>query len=71
MKIHNGQIVVVAVALIKTNGYLSNRLDRMASRDVDYDGFKIPKGMVVTYPIRLIHMDPEVYPEPDMFIPER
>ena len=38
---------------------------------MDYGGFKIPKDMVVVYPIRKLHMDPEVYPEPEKFKPER
>ena len=44
---------------------------REAARDVEYEGVKIPKGTVVVYPIRMMQMDPEVYPDPEKFIPER
>ncbi|XP_013788258.1 cytochrome P450 3A9-like isoform X2 [Limulus polyphemus] len=48
-------------------------LDRKAT--VDYElgdtGITIPKGMVVQIPIYSIHHDPEYYPEPHTFDPER
>nr|ATW72294.1 cytochrome p450 CYP3044A7 [Brachionus calyciflorus] len=47
------------------------RLDRIASADYEYNGMKIPKGMVWSVPIWALHHDPEIYPEPDSFRPER
>ncbi|CAF0846127.1 unnamed protein product [Brachionus calyciflorus] len=47
------------------------RLDRIASADYEYNGMKIPKGMVWSVPIWALHHDPEIYPEPDCFRPER
>lgn len=49
--------------------------DREASEDVeiDVDGFKvtIPKGMGVVIPFHAIHHDPENFPNPSQFNPDR
>ena len=34
-------------------------------------GYELPAGVAVTPAIYLVHHDPEVYPEPDRFLPER
>ncbi|CAF0881016.1 unnamed protein product [Brachionus calyciflorus] len=47
------------------------RLDRVASADYEYNGIKILKDMVWSVPIWALHHDPEIYPEPDIFRPER
>lgn len=47
------------------------RLDREASKDFEYNGMKIKKGMVWSVPIWALHHDPEIYPDPNEFIPER
>jgi len=49
------------------------RLVREASRDYMIPGTKlmIPQGTTVFIPIFSIHNDPDYYPEPDKFIPER
>lgn len=47
-------------------------LNRQA--DVDYtfdDGFTLPKGVSVLVPISGLQHDPEYYPEPHVFDPER
>ena len=48
-------------------------MDREASEDYTLPGTEIviPKGTDVQIPIVAIHMDPEFYPEPEMFDPER
>ena len=47
------------------------RLDRVASEDYEYNGMKIKKGMVWSVPIWALHHDPEIYPDPYKFRPER
>ncbi len=40
-------------------------------RDITIRGIHIPKGAVVAASIIAIHHDPDIYPEPDKFEPER
>nr|AHL88979.1 cytochrome p450 3044A1 [Brachionus koreanus] len=47
------------------------RLDREANEDYEYNGMKIKKGMVWSVPIWALHHDPEIYPDPYEFKPER
>nr|QEV83804.1 cytochrome P450 [Brachionus rotundiformis] len=47
------------------------RLDRVASQDYEYNGMKIKKGMVWSVPIWALHHDPEIYPDPYEFRPDR
>jgi Cytochrome P450 len=47
------------------------RTDRVASEDITINGLFIPKGMVVGIPIYAVQNDPEYWPEPEKFIPER
>ncbi|XP_035692120.1 cytochrome P450 3A8-like [Branchiostoma floridae] len=44
---------------------------RVAGEDVKLKWLTIPKNMLVLIPILGIHHDPERWPEPDKFIPER
>ncbi|XP_076545505.1 cytochrome P450 6a2-like [Osmia lignaria lignaria] len=48
-------------------------LPRKATSDYTFDGTKasISKGMSVWIPIFAIHRDPEIYPNPEVFDPER
>lgn len=44
---------------------------RVASRDYNYNGIKIEKGMTVVTSLYALHHDDEYFPEPQKFIPER
>jgi sterol 14-demethylase len=50
---------------------LTNGMVRRATESLDYAGYHIPKGSIVlTFP-RLSHRQPEVFPEPDRYHPDR
>ena len=44
---------------------------RKLTEPVELGGYKLPAGAGVTPCIHLIHRDPEIYPEPERFLPER
>ncbi|KAM0918708.1 hypothetical protein ACQ4PT_008686 [Festuca glaucescens] len=44
---------------------------RQATRDVDVNGYLIPKGWTVQLWYRSVHIDPQVYPDPHKFNPSR
>jgi cytochrome P450 len=44
---------------------------RKLTEPVELGGYELPAGARVTPSIHLIHRDPEIYPEPDRFLPER
>ncbi|KAL3697710.1 hypothetical protein R1sor_011786 [Riccia sorocarpa] len=44
---------------------------RVATTDIHFNGHVIPKGWFMLAPFVLIHMDPELYPEPSKFNPDR
>ncbi|XP_005112640.1 cytochrome P450 3A24 [Aplysia californica] len=46
-------------------------LDRKCNADVEIQGVRIPKGVTVLFPMGAIHRDPDLWPEPDKFVPER
>nr|XP_056722611.1 cytochrome P450 3A9-like [Euleptes europaea] len=50
---------------------LGGRLERLSKRDVEINGVTILKGMVVIIPPYILHRDPEYWPEPEEFRPER
>ena len=47
------------------------RLERFCKQDVEIHGVSIPKGITVTVPISVLHRDPQLWPEPEEFRPER
>jgi cytochrome P450 len=44
---------------------------RVAAQDVEFDGYKIPKGTRVGLGIEAVHSNPKYWPNPNEFIPER
>ncbi|NXA88140.1 CP3AD protein, partial [Melanocharis versteri] len=50
---------------------LGGRIERTCKKDVEINGVTIPKGVVVTIPPYVLHRNPEYWPNPDEFRPER
>ncbi|XP_078146994.1 cytochrome P450 3A40-like isoform X2 [Centroberyx gerrardi] len=50
---------------------IAPRLERVAKATVDINGLVIPKDMVVMVPTWVLHRDPDLWPEPEEFKPER
>ena len=46
-------------------------ISRITTEDLELNGYHVPKGSGVGLHIYSIHMDPDVYPEPHAFRPER
>ncbi|CAF1280053.1 unnamed protein product [Rotaria sordida] len=47
------------------------RFDRVASCDYQLGNYHIPKGSIINVSVYPIHHDPNVWPDPEKFIPER
>ncbi|XP_070556759.1 cytochrome P450 3A29-like [Ptychodera flava] len=47
------------------------RFERECNEDVTIAGARIPKGMYISVAANAIHHNPDIYPEPEKFIPER
>nr|XP_058892781.1 cytochrome P450 3A29-like isoform X3 [Kogia breviceps] len=50
---------------------IAGRLERVCKKDVEVHGVFIPKGTTVVVPLFVLHNDPELWPEPEEFRPER
>uniref|UniRef100_A0A671U231 unspecific monooxygenase n=2 Tax=Sparus aurata TaxID=8175 RepID=A0A671U231_SPAAU len=49
----------------------AGRLERIAKETVKINGVTIPKNMLVMIPVYALHHDPELWPEPEEFKPDR
>ncbi|KAF3852395.1 hypothetical protein F7725_005750 [Dissostichus mawsoni] len=49
----------------------TGRLERIAKETVKISGITIPKDMLVMVPVYALHRDPELWPEPEEFRPDR
>jgi len=47
------------------------RPDRLCNRTWTHEGLTIPKGISVVFPMAGLHQNPELYPEPQKYRPER
>ena len=47
------------------------RFDHVCNKATEVKGMLIPEGMIVTILIQALHMDPEAWPDPEKFDPER
>jgi len=47
------------------------RPDRRCTKDWEHNGIKIKTGMTVIIPLWALHRDPEQYPDPERFDPDR
>ncbi|XP_062282774.1 cytochrome P450 3A40-like isoform X2 [Scomber scombrus] len=50
---------------------IGSRLERISKASVEVNGVTIPKGTVVMVPLYTLHRDPDSWPEPEAFKPER
>lgn len=50
---------------------IAPRLERVAKASVEINGLVIPKDMVVMVPTWVLHRDPDLWPNPEEFEPER
>ncbi|XP_036968017.1 cytochrome P450 3A40-like [Acanthopagrus latus] len=50
---------------------IAPRLERVAKATVEINGLVIPKGMVVMVPTWPLHRNPDLWPDPEAFKPER
>ncbi|OZJ02657.1 hypothetical protein BZG36_04414 [Bifiguratus adelaidae] len=53
----------------RTPGWLA--IPHCTTEDDEYRGYFIPKGTTVLINLHAIHMDPDTYAEPEVFMPER
>ena len=51
--------------------YYIGRLERVPDHDTEVCGIHIIKEMTINIPVYELHMDPDVWPEPEKFDPER
>ena len=50
---------------------MKNRVERECNKDVTYNGIEIKKGTMITVPSFALHYDPDSYPDPETFNPDR
>ncbi|XP_066264682.1 cytochrome P450 3A11-like [Branchiostoma lanceolatum] len=69
-----GQLTYLEMCIMETLRLYppgANVITRSCVEDTVVKGLNIPKGMAIQIPVQAIHYDPERWPEPKKFIPER
>ncbi|KAI6222669.1 hypothetical protein M3Y95_00918000 [Aphelenchoides besseyi] len=67
----NAVILVLRIETLRSCNLLTNGNLRRTNRDVVVEGYRIPKGTCCYCQFATIHSDPDVFPEPRAFKPER
>lgn len=49
----------------------AHRVERIVTENIEYGDLRLKKGQVILIPVYALHHDPNLYPEPDTFRPER
>ncbi|MGH2894994.1 MAG: cytochrome P450 [Solirubrobacteraceae bacterium] len=57
--------------ILRLRPVLPNAEPRLTKREIEIGGYRYPPGVVLLASAYLIHHDPEIYPEPRAFRPER
>jgi cytochrome P450 len=57
--------------ILRLRPVLPNAEPRLTKREVEIGGYRYPPGVVLMASAYLVHHDPEIYPEPRAFRPER
>ena len=57
--------------ILRIRPVLPNAEPRLTMRPVEIGGFRYPAGVALLASAFLVHHDPDIYPEPDAFRPER
>ena len=57
--------------ILRLRPVLPNAEPRLTKREVEIGGYRYPPGVVLMASAYLVHHDPEIYPEPQAFRPER
>ena len=64
-------IIISCLSILNLIFNCTCRTGRECSEDITVKGFTFPKGLAVQIPIYYIQNNPEYWPEPDKFDPNR
>ncbi len=67
----DGYLSATITEILRLRPVLPNAEPRLTKREVEIGGVRYPPGVVLLASAYLIHHDPELYPEPSAFRPER
>jgi hypothetical protein len=67
----DGYLSATITEILRLRPVLPNAEPRLTKREVEIGGYRYPPGVVLMASAFLIHHDPEIYPEPFAFRPDR